>query len=246
VITAPSIRALAREVNETREREMGQAIGDMLPAAVGVAISPIPIIAVVLMLVSPHGRVNGPAYLGGQLVGVAAAGAIVLLIAGGVGRGDDGEPAGWVSWLKLVLGVLLVLLAVKQWRDRPRAGESAATPKWMEAIDDFTPPKAFGAGIVLSAFNPKNLILTVAGVAAIVSAGIAGDQEVIALVVFTIVGSLGVAIPVVIYFALGDRSAPLLGRLKEWMAQNNAVIMAVILLLIGVKLLGDAISGFSS
>ena len=86
---------------------MGQAIGDMLPAAVGVAISPIPIIAVVLMLVSPRGRVNGPAYLVGQLVGVAAAGAIVLLIAGGVGGGDGGEPADWVSWLKLALGLLL-------------------------------------------------------------------------------------------------------------------------------------------
>ena len=61
---------------------MGKAIGDMLPAAVGVAISPIPIIAVVLMLVSPRGRVNGPAYLVGQVIGVAGAGAIVLLLAG--------------------------------------------------------------------------------------------------------------------------------------------------------------------
>lgn len=49
---------------------MGQAIGEMLTAAVGVAISPIPIIAGVVMLVSPRGRVNGPAYLLGQLLGV--------------------------------------------------------------------------------------------------------------------------------------------------------------------------------
>ena len=40
----------------------------MLPAAVGVAISPIPIIAVVLMLVSTRGRSNGPAYLIGHAV----------------------------------------------------------------------------------------------------------------------------------------------------------------------------------
>ncbi len=65
---------------------MGQAIGEMLPAAVGVAISPIPIIAVVLMLVSPRGRVNGPAYLLGQISGVAVAGAMVLLVAGAVRR----------------------------------------------------------------------------------------------------------------------------------------------------------------
>ncbi len=139
---------------------MGQAIGDMLPAAVGVAISPIPIIAVVLMLVSPRGRVNGPSYLLGQIVGVLGAGAIVLLIAGAVGGSDDTQPAGWVSWLTLVLGVLLLFLALKQWRARPREGEAPETPKWMDAIDDFTPAKALAAGIVLSALNPKNLILT--------------------------------------------------------------------------------------
>ncbi|MGH3137415.1 MAG: GAP family protein [Gaiellaceae bacterium] len=225
---------------------MGQAIGDMLPAAVGVAISPIPIIAVVLMLVSPRGRVNGPAYLLGQILGVATAGALVLFIAGSVGGSDESEPAGWTNWLKLALGLGLLLLAAKQWRERPREGDEPATPKWMNAIDSFTPPKALGAGVVLSALNPKNLILTIAGMAAIVSAGLPADEQAAALVVFTVIGSIGVATPVVIFFALGDRAEPLLARLKDWMAHSNAVIMAVILLLIGGKLIGDAISGFSS
>ena len=115
----------------------------------------------------------------------------------------------------------------------------------MGAIDSFTPPKALGAGIVLSALNPKNLILTIAGMAAIVRAGIPGDEEAVALAVFTVVASMGVAIPVVMFFVLGDRSGPLLARVKDWMAQNNAVIMAVILLLIGAKLIGDAISALA-
>jgi hypothetical protein len=38
---------------------MGQAIGDILPMAVGVAISPAPIIAIVLMLGTPRARSNG-------------------------------------------------------------------------------------------------------------------------------------------------------------------------------------------
>jgi threonine/homoserine/homoserine lactone efflux protein len=224
---------------------MGEAIGDMLPAAVGVAISPIPIIAVVLMLVSTRGRVNGPAYLIGQIIGVAGAGAVVLVLAGSVSETEDGQPAEWVGWLTLAIGVTLVVLAVKQWRGRPRDGEEPVTPKWMGAIDSFTPPKALGAGIVLSALNPKNLILTIAGMAAIVRAGIPGDEEAVALAVFTVVASLGVAIPVVMSFVLGDRSGPLLARVKDWMAQNSAVIMAVILLLIGAKLIGDAISALA-
>jgi hypothetical protein len=37
----------------------------------------------------------------------------------------------------------------------------------------------------------------------------------------------------------------LLGELKDWMSGNNAAIMAVLLLVIGAKLLGDGISGLS-
>jgi threonine/homoserine/homoserine lactone efflux protein len=224
---------------------MGEAIGDLLPAAVGVAISPIPIVAVVLMLVSARGRANGPAFLLGCIVGVAAAGTILLLIAAGADAHQDGQPADWVNWLKLLLGFGLLLLAAKQWRTRPHEGDRAPTPKWMGALDAFTPAKAGGAGVLLSALNPKKLLLIVAGMAAIAQTGIPPGEQAVALTVFTLIASIGVAVPVVIYFALGDRSAQLLDRLKTWMAQNNAVIMAVLLLVIGVKLVGDAISGLS-
>jgi predicted transporter len=99
---------------------MGEAIGQMLPSAVGVAISPFPIVAVVLMLVTARGRVNGPAFLAGWWVGLAIVGTVVLVLAGSAGATDEGEPATWVSVLELVLGVLLLLVALKQWRGRPR------------------------------------------------------------------------------------------------------------------------------
>jgi hypothetical protein len=99
---------------------------------------------------------------------------------------------------------------------------------------------------VLSGLNPKNLLLAVGGAATIAGVGISTGDEIVAYVVFVFVASIGVAAPVVIYFALGARSARLLDGLKNWMARNNAVIMAVLLLVIGVKLIGDAISGLSS
>jgi threonine/homoserine/homoserine lactone efflux protein len=224
---------------------MGQAIGQVLSLAVGVAISPVPIIAVVLMLVTPRARSNGPAFVVGWLLGLSIVGAIVLLLAPDA-TSDHGEPATWATTLKLVLGVLLVLLALKQWRGRPHAAEEASTPKWMRAIDSFTAPKAFGAGAVLSGANPKNLLLAVGAAVAILQTGISGGEQAIVYAVFAVLATVGVAVPVVIYFALGDRSGAVLDRLKTWMAKNNAVIMAVLLVVIGVKLIGDAISGFSA
>jgi threonine/homoserine/homoserine lactone efflux protein len=225
---------------------MGDAIGEMLPAAVGVAISPFPIIASVLLLGTPRGRVNGPVFVLGCALGTAVVGTIVLVLASSASASESGAPATWVSVLELVLGLLLLLVAFRQWRGRPRGGETAPTPKWMNALDSFNSPKALGAGVVLTALNPKNLLLTVAGAAAIAQTGIPAGEQAVALGLFVVIGCIGVATPVVIAFALGDRSRELLDGIKDWMARNNTVIMVVILALIGVKLIGDAISGLSS
>jgi len=224
---------------------MGEAIGQSLPLAVGVALSPVPIIAVVLMLTTARARANGPAFLLGWLVGLGVVGAIVLALAGPGGASEEGQPAAWVSWLKLLLGLGLVLVAVRQFRGRPRGDEEAPLPKWMGAIDRFGPGQALGGGAVLAGANPKNLLLAVAAAAAIAQTGIPGGQQAIAYAVFAVIGTLGVGAPVGIYVAMGKRSAELLGRLKDWMGHNNAVIMAVLCLVIGVKLLGDGLGGLA-
>jgi len=225
---------------------MGEAIGQVLPMAVGVALSPIPIIAVVLMLATPKARTNGPAFVLGWLIGLAVIGVIVLAIAGPTGASDDGQPAEWVDWVTFVLGALLVLVAIRQWRSRPHEGDEAASPKWMGAIDSFGLRKALGAGVLLAGVNPKNLLLAVGAAATIAQTGISGSQQAIAYAVFALIGTLGVGAPVVLFFALGDRSRHMLDSLKTWMSQNNAAIMAVLCLVIGAKLIGDAISGLST
>ena len=212
---------------------MSEAIGQMLPIAIGVAISPFPIVAVVLMLVTPRGKANGLAFLLGWLVGLVIVGAIVLSVASGIDASDDGAPATWVSVLKLVLGLGVLLLGVKQYRGRPREGDAPETPHWMESLDSFTPVKAVGTGLLLSAVNPKNLLLTVAGAATIAQTGIDADEQVIAYAVFVVVASLGVVLPIGAALVMGERSREPLDRLKNWLAGNNAVIMAVLLIVIG-------------
>jgi hypothetical protein len=224
---------------------MGKAIGGSLPLAVGVALSPIPIIAVVLMLTSRKARVNGPVFVLGWLAGLGIVGAIVLALAGPAGASQSGSPATWVSWVKIALGVLLLLVAVRQFRGRPHGDEQPQMPKWMATIDHTKPLAAAGLAVVLSAANPKNLLLAVAGAAAIAQTGIPGGQQAIAYLVFALIGTLGVGIPVLLYFAMGARSEKLLAGLKDWMSAHNAVIMSVLCLIIAAKLIGDGISGLT-
>ena len=225
---------------------MGQAIGQMLPFAIGIAISPIPIVAIVLMLGTRNAKSDSLAFLVGWLGAMALAGVILLAIAGSADVTENGAPSDSSSTLKVVLGVVLLGLAVKQWRKRPAPGEEPEMPKWMDAIEEFTPVKSAGLGVLVSVVNPKNLILMVGGATAIAQTEVSGADQAIAWIIFMVIATIGVAAPIVIYFAMGDKAAGILADLKAWMAHHNAAIMAVILVIIGVKLIGDSISGFSA
>ena len=224
---------------------MGQAIGEILPLAIGVAISPVPIIAIVLMLGTPRARSNGLAFALGWLAGLTIIGGALLAFASGNSQENDGGPETWVSIVKLVLGVLFLLLAARTWRSRPKAGQEAAMPKWMQAIDTFTTGRSLVFGVLLSGVNPKNLALTIAAATTIAQTGISGGESAGALIVFILIGSLSILTPVFIYFALGTRAAVILDELKDWMAGHNAAIMTVLLLVLGAKLIGDAVGGLS-
>ncbi len=119
-------------------------------------------------------------------------------------------------------------------------------PKWMQAIDGFNAPKSFAVGALLSGVNPKNLALTAAAAATIAQAEISGGQQAVALIVFILVGSLTILTPVAIYFLMGSKAKEILDELKGFMSAHNAAIMTVLLLVLGVKLIGDSIAGFSS
>jgi threonine/homoserine/homoserine lactone efflux protein len=221
---------------------MGEAIGQLLPGAIGVALSPVPIIAVILMLSTRRARVTGPAFAVGWVVGIVAVSVIVLLLAGPADEPDSGSSTA-VDWVKIVFGASFLLLGLEQWRNRPQPGETAPMPKWMATIDQFTAGKAGGLGVLLSALNPKNLALTVAAMAGVAQSGLSAGQDVVAIVVFVVIGSLSVAGPVVAYLVMGRRAERALASVKDWMAANNATIMFVLFLVLGMKMLGDGIAG---
>jgi threonine/homoserine/homoserine lactone efflux protein len=152
---------------------MGSVIGQLLPLAVAVAISPVPIIATILMLLAPR----------------AQATSVVVVITATAGLDDDSDSASTASsWIKIVLGPLLLLLTAKQWRGRPKPGEEATLPTWMSAIDSFTFVKALALGFVLSAVNPKNLLMCIGAGTAIGGGDVNTGEMVIAVAIFTVIG----------------------------------------------------------
>lgn len=220
---------------------MRQAISEVLPFAIGVAISPVPIIAVILTLFSSRARVNGPSFLLGWILGLAIVVTIVYAISDASDVSTDSGASDGSSTIQLVLGLLLVVLAVRNWRKRPAPGEEAPMPKWMSAIDSFAPLKALGIGVLLSGVNPKNLALAAGAAAIVAQAGYTTGDSVIALAVFVVLGSLSIGVPVAFYLLGGEKAKVTLDGWKSWLSANNVAVMAVLFLVFGFVLLSKGL-----
>ena len=226
---------------------MGQAIGEILPMALAIAVFPIPIVAVIVMLVSPRGPRLGPAFLVGWMLGLIVVGGIALLVADVAEVEDeDGGSATAVYIIKVLVGALLIFLAYRKWQKRPKGDEPASLPRWMQAADQFTPVKAFGLAAVLSGVNPKNLAFTIAASVTIAQAGLATANTIGAFAVFVVVASLGVGIPVLWYLLSRERATATLTTWRTWLTRHNAMVMAVVFLVLGIVLAGQGVVGLGS
>jgi threonine/homoserine/homoserine lactone efflux protein len=226
---------------------MGQGISAVLTFAIGVAISPVPIIAVILMLFSQRARVNGPAFLAGWVIALAALSTIVYVVSHDGNVATSSTASDSVSWGKIVLGVALLALARRNWRKRPAPGEEAAMPKWLASVESVSPVKAFGLAVLLAAVNPKNLILTLGAAAGLAQVqGLSTTDAIVAIAVFVVISSLTIAGPVLYALFGGEKARATLDSAKEWLTTHNAAVMSVLFLVFGVDLIAKGLPPLTS
>jgi len=218
-------------------------VGEILPLALVVTLSPINVIPVILLLFPRRPLFSASCYLAGFIAGVVGLLGASVAIAGAVNLSPSSSHSTWVGVLKLALGVYLLVAAVRKFCGRPREGESASMPSWMNGIAGFTPGRSLGTGAALGAFNPKNLVVGLAAAATIASANLSTGQQIGAIAIYVFVAVLGVAAPILVALLLGDRSHEVLEGWKAWLDQNNAAVMSVLFLIFGVVLIGQGIQG---
>jgi threonine/homoserine/homoserine lactone efflux protein len=217
----------------------GSVLLELIPLALVVALSPLSIIPAVLVLHTPRPRPTGLAFLAGWLVGLAALTSIFLEVSGLAG-GLGGKPPGWASWLRVVVGVALVVFGGYRWLTRKKVAHS---PKWMQSLSKLTPARAGAAGFALTIVNPKVLFISAAAGLAIGTTGLRGAQHWLAVLWYVAVAGSTVALPILAYAVSGDRLDAPLTRLKDWMDRQHAVLMAAILVVIGLLVLYKGIHG---
>ncbi len=215
---------------------MGQGISVVVGFAIGVAISPFPIIAVILMLFTPKAKVNGPVFALGWMAALAIVGGVAYALADGADASTSSGTADGIAWGKVAFGLILLAMAGRVWKRRPGPGETPEMPKWMAQIDTLTPGKSLGLGVLLAGVNPKNLMLTVAAGTALAQLGLPTGDAVGSLVVYVLIASLTIVGPVAYYLVGGEKAVRELDELKVWLGTHNDAVMAVLLLVFGVDL----------
>jgi threonine/homoserine/homoserine lactone efflux protein len=209
---------------------------DALPLALGIALSPFPIIPAILLLLTPRAAANAWSFLAAWVVGILAATTVFTLLTDVIEK-QETSPV-WVSWVRVVGGVALVVYGLLQWRSR---NDNSDLPGWMASIERATPTSALRVGLLLSAANPKVVLIAAAGGLAIGAGSTSAWAEVATVLAFTAIAASTVAIPVVLYTLLGDRVLRPLTRAKDWLTTHNSAVMGLVLVVLGLLLLSKGV-----
>ncbi|OBI29938.1 hypothetical protein A5709_26810 [Mycobacterium sp. E1386] len=219
------------------EASWGSVLTKLIALAAVIALSPITVVPAVLVLHAPRPRPASLAFLAGWVLGLAALTAVFVsgsALLGGLHR----APPTWASWVRVALGSALIALGAYQWLTRHRHG---SMPRWMRSFSTLSPPRAGLTGAVLVVLRPEVLIMCAAAGLAIGSSSLRAAGQLVAGALFLVIAASTVAIPILAYVGAGDRLDDALERLKVWMEENHATLLAVILVLIGLMVLYNGI-----
>jgi threonine/homoserine/homoserine lactone efflux protein len=210
--------------------------GQLLPLALTIALSPLPLAVLLLMLLAPGGFRAAAGFSIGWFVGVLIAATLLALLSSLLPHDRAGGSRALQAGVPLVLGIALIVLGLVQWHDRPSRGTEVPLPRWLTALDRLTPARATMIGVGYAAFRPKNLVMAAA--AGVVILGSHADPAgiVLSVAVFTALASITMLGPVVAYAFGGVAVRGRLERLREWLVRNMPLITVITVLLLGVFL----------
>jgi hypothetical protein len=212
---------------------MTKALTDIIPFAVGVALSPLPVAALLLMLLSEHETVNGRAYVLGWIGAVGGLASATVLAHVSF---EPSHPPVAVRAAELAIGLILVAGAVLAWIRRPRTAADPRPARWLSATDAISQRGAAALAVALALLNLKDATLTIGAGAAISDARITAGQSILALAVFAAVATITVAAPFLFAVVAGQRAKPTLRRWHGWLDRNGTAVGASVISLAGAFL----------
>lgn len=216
---------------------MNDALIAVLPVALGALAASIPVVAMAAVVAGSAARSVAVTFTVGWVAGLLVASGVGLLVFDVMAADADRAP--WVHGLRAVLGFALLAIAARKLFKR---GGGDAEPGWMRAMSSLTRARAFVLAFALGSVNPKNLVIAVSAAAVVVEATPEIPTQIVAMVAFVAVASLGVATPVVAVTVAGERAAEPMGRFVRWFGRHSGVVLGAVLAVIGIGIAVPALT----
>ena len=204
-------------------------------AAFGIASSPIPIMAVIIVLGTADAKANALKFVLGWLIGLSVLSLLLLIFAEMIYVGETGQTI--LDWIRVSFGMGLIALAIKKWHKRPKNDEKIAQPKILSSISNMKSKQFLGLGLALGGVNPKNIAFSLVAITAIAEVSVTISLELAILLTFVVLSSLSVLLLVVGYVALGEKAESMLVKIQDWMSRNSTILMVGLYMIFGLLLL---------
>jgi threonine/homoserine/homoserine lactone efflux protein len=206
---------------------------DLMLIGLGIALEPFPLMAFILILSTKTGTRKGVAFVLGWLACLVAVIAAVVLTTGGKPPKPQAVPSTAALAIKLTLGIVLILLAARQWR---RMGRPRKPPSWMAGLDRLSLRGSAGLAVFLQPWT-----LVAAGAATVVQAKLSTGGDYVTLVLFCLLGTSSF-----LYLELYATFAPAaatvrLKRMRAWLDTHQDQVIVLVLLLLGFYLASKSI-----
>ena len=220
---------------------MLQAIGHILPIALAVALSSVPIMVTIYILLSPDRSRSAMPFAVGWVIGLALVIGICALLAQLVPAPRVPQRADTtVGTLEMLVGLALVVIGIFSFR-HARHTPSPAVPKFLQRTPG--PWESFGLAIVLN-LRPKALLLAIAGGLTIRGDTRSVTEALVVIAVYTIIGASTVVGPIIATLVAPKRMEPRLTSLRDWLIRNGEAMTALIVVMIGVVIVGMGLARF--
>ena len=206
---------------------------DLLIIGLAIALEPFPITAFILILSAERGTRKGLAFILGWLACLIVVIAAVILVTGGKPPRPSTAPSTAALVIKLALGVVLILVALRQ---RRRMGRPRKPAAWMSRLDQLSLWAAAGLAAFLQPWT-----LVAAGAATVTQAKLSTAGDYLTLLAFCLLATSSF-----LYLELYAAFAPAaaccwLERLRTWLDTHQDQVIIVICLLLGFWLAGKSI-----
>jgi threonine/homoserine/homoserine lactone efflux protein len=206
---------------------------DLILIGVAIALEPFPLTAFILLLSAEKGVWKGVAFVLGWLACLVVVVAAVLLTTDGKPPKPQTSPSTAGLAIKLAIGTLLILLAVRQQR---RMGRPRKPPGWMARMDRISLWAAAGLAVFLQPWA-----LVAAGAATVVQAGLSTAGDYVTLLAFCLLGTASF-LYLELYAVFAPAKATLrLERMRGWLDTHQDQVIILVLLLLGFWLAGKSI-----